>query len=170
MFYEGCTIEEIKAFRALDSKPFDFGEGLIYPSDIMGSEDAYYEMDLQEAEEDDLYIKEYLNCLKGQIKERPNKYLRKRKHKKAQFKKIDVYTIKRCFMSEYDYVYGYSKTYPYIFAYTNDKGIFYIKRFYKAKRIKFLKAYANRRVRHTMIQYGKGRTYCKEFDLWRNYD
>lgn len=27
MFYEGCTIEEIRAYRELESETFDFGEG-----------------------------------------------------------------------------------------------------------------------------------------------
>lgn len=193
MLYEGCTFQEIKAYRELDGQPFDFGEGLIYPSDTMGSEDTYYEMALQEAEEQRDY-RQYqsnmkaLNCLEGHFYEdchlcisnqcvfagniprRANAYLRKYYYKKKQFARIDVYRTRRCFMSEYDYVYGYSRTYPNLSAKLDDKGQFYVKKFYKAGRIKWLKKEAKRSVRRTKGSLPKGRSFCKIYDLWWNYD
>lgn len=53
MFYEGCTIDEIKAFRELESETFDFGEGFMKIEDSFGSEDVYYKLALQEK---DIYI------------------------------------------------------------------------------------------------------------------
>ena len=41
MFYEGCTIEEIKAFRELENEVFDFGEGPMEIEGLLGSEDVY---------------------------------------------------------------------------------------------------------------------------------
>lgn len=194
MFYEGCTLQEVKAYRELDGKPFDFGEGLIYPSNAMGSEDAYYEMTLQDEEADREY-KQYqenmraLNCPSGQwyedchlcysdvcpfsgrTKDRPNKYLRNRQHKKKQFKSLGpIEPIEEVWHHKYKFSCAYSNDGTNLYAYYDDKGQIYIKRLYKAKRIKWLKAYANRCVRRTKTQYGKGRTHCKEYDLWWNYD
>lgn len=48
--YEGCTTEEIRAYRALQNEPFDFGTGLI--TNENGGEEAYYEMHLECSEWD----------------------------------------------------------------------------------------------------------------------
>lgn len=192
MFYEGCTLEEIKAYRDLDGEPFDFGEGLIYPSNTLGSEDAYYEMDLQAYEEEayEQKYQEYIrasNCMSGRWYEdchrcysdkcvfagkqkgRPNKYLRNRHHRIRQLQKIDVVYQPNEWRYK-KYFAGYSRSHSNLFANYNDNNVMYVYECYKAPRIKWLKAYANRCVRHTMTQYGKGRTHCKEFDLWWSYD
>jgi len=44
-------LAEIKAYRELDGQDFDFGTGIIINDMSFGSEDAYYEMDLQSLEE-----------------------------------------------------------------------------------------------------------------------
>lgn len=54
MFYEGCTAEEIEAYRDLESATFDFGEGNMKIEGWYGSEDAYYEMDIQNHYENQL--------------------------------------------------------------------------------------------------------------------
>jgi len=48
--YEGCTREEIQAYRELQNEHFDFGTGLIVPEN--GGEEAYYEMALESSEWD----------------------------------------------------------------------------------------------------------------------
>lgn len=77
---------EIRAYRALQSAPFDFGTGIIYYDDTYGSEDAYYEMYEQELEDylDGLIWKRRFNynhpdnIPKKKFKKRLNKYLRKK--------------------------------------------------------------------------------------------
>ena len=54
LFYEGCTVEEIEAYRDLESATFDFGEGSMKIEGWYGSEDAYYEMDIQNHYENQL--------------------------------------------------------------------------------------------------------------------
>ena len=51
MFYEGCTIEEVKAYRQLENETFNFGEGDMKMSRMYGSEDVYYKMDIQNYED-----------------------------------------------------------------------------------------------------------------------
>ena len=65
MFYEGCTIDEIRAFRELEGEAFDFGEGLMDMKNAE-SEDAYYEMCLPEESRYDEYNYEY-NYRKNRI-------------------------------------------------------------------------------------------------------
>ena len=45
MFYEGCTTEEIRAYRELEGQIFDFGQGKMK---MKSSEDIYYKMCLLE--------------------------------------------------------------------------------------------------------------------------
>ena len=47
LFYEGCTIEEILAYRELESESFNFGEGDMKMEGLLGSEDVYYRIHLQ---------------------------------------------------------------------------------------------------------------------------
>lgn len=47
-YYEGCTLKEIMAFRNLESEIFDFGQGPMKMEGLLGSEDAYYEMAIQD--------------------------------------------------------------------------------------------------------------------------
>lgn len=58
-YYEGCTIDEIRAFRELEGESFDFGEGLMDMKNAKYSEDAYYEMCLPEESGYDEYDYEY---------------------------------------------------------------------------------------------------------------
>lgn len=46
-YYEGCTLQEVMAFRELESEVFDFGQGDMKIESLLGSEDAYYEMAIQ---------------------------------------------------------------------------------------------------------------------------
>lgn len=47
-YYECCNIWEILAYRDLESEVFDFGEGPMSIEGLHGSEDAYYEMAIQD--------------------------------------------------------------------------------------------------------------------------
>lgn len=44
-------LNEIKTWRELDGESFDFGSGEIPNEMLLGSEDSYYEMDIQSLEE-----------------------------------------------------------------------------------------------------------------------
>lgn len=59
MFYEGCTIDEIRAFRELEGEVFDFGEGEMKIDGWYGSEDAYYEICLPEESGYNFEMEEY---------------------------------------------------------------------------------------------------------------
>lgn len=93
MFYEGCTLAEIKAYRELENETFDFGNGPMKMEHTLGSEDAYYEMDIQEHEDaietarleylDDLENRDY-NVEKPKRINRRNKRKDKIKNKKLQ--------------------------------------------------------------------------------------
>lgn len=193
--YRDCTYQEIQAYRELDGVPFDFGTGMIYPSNTMGSEDAYLSMAINEFETE-YYYKQYqdnmnaLNCPSRQHyedchlccseecifagfltqKKRPNKYYRKRHNIRKMFRTIhEVEPYEKWWHNGWGACCGWSHYYP-AFAYYDDKKQIYVQRSYKASRIKWLKAYSNRRVRRTIHQYGKGHNYKKEFDLWWQYD
>ena len=51
MFYEGCTIDEIRAYRELEDETFNFGEGDMRIEGWYGFEDVYYKMCLPEESE-----------------------------------------------------------------------------------------------------------------------
>ena len=107
MFYEGCTIEEIRAFRELESEAFDFGEGEMRIEGLLGSEDAYYEMCLPEECGSDTYVYKKPKP-KSNNKTRLNRHKRKRicKNKLDKLENVqwwavsDVGTHKyRCYLS-----------------------------------------------------------------------
>lgn len=111
MFYEGCTVDEIRAYRDLESESFDFGEGLMDMRDAKYSEDAYYEMCLPEECGFDEYDYEYnyhKDKPKPKFKYKTNRYYEKQKYKQRLEKLshirwwavADMGTHKnRCYMS-----------------------------------------------------------------------
>lgn len=74
-------LKEIEAYRALDGLDFDFGTGLIVNEMSYGSEDAYYEMDIQDLEEIIEYWDDYNIPVKKKRKKRTHKYHLKQKEK-----------------------------------------------------------------------------------------
>lgn len=76
-------LKEIEAYRELDGEDFDFGTGLIKNEMRQGSEDAYYEIDLQNLK-DTIIFWEFNNKPElGPIKKiRPNHYFLKMIDKK----------------------------------------------------------------------------------------
>ncbi|MCK2000592.1 hypothetical protein MZM54_04185 [[Brevibacterium] frigoritolerans] len=74
-------LNEIEAYRALDGLDFDFGTGLIVNEMSYGSEDAYYEMDIQSLEEIiEFWDEEHIPVIRKR-KERTHKRYLKQKHK-----------------------------------------------------------------------------------------
>ena len=84
MFYEGCTLDEIRAYRELESETFDFGEGNMKIEGIYGSEDAYYEMSLPE----ECYCSESLENTNNRRRKRR---VRLNRHFKKKIDKIKPY-------------------------------------------------------------------------------
>lgn len=85
MFYEGCTIDEIRAYRESESETFDFGAGEMKMDGWYGSEDAYYEMCLPEESGTNLEMEEYYHSKpnpKIKHKNRLHKYYRNQIDKK----------------------------------------------------------------------------------------
>ena len=78
MFYEECTLNEIRAQRNLESEIFDFGEGEMEIEGWYGSEDAYLSMSLPEYYD----YPEYYNSINSEDKykkqkQRLNRYAKK---------------------------------------------------------------------------------------------
>lgn len=84
-YYEGCTLEEILAFRELESQVFDFGEGSMKMEGLLGSEDAYYEMALETFDD---YNDLDLDCPDELIKPKHNHHYMKQKCKR-KLEKLD---------------------------------------------------------------------------------
>lgn len=106
-FYDGCTLDEIRAFRKLESEVFDFGKGRMRMDGWYGSEDAYYEMCLPE-ECGYIEYKTYKKPKKSKKKVRLNKYARKQidKRKLNKLHTITWWGVwnkgkykKRCYLS-----------------------------------------------------------------------
>lgn len=144
MLYEECTLEEVLAYRELENKCFDFGEGLMSPSSGSQSEDAYYEMRIQWEEELQLEQEyNHLNCKpKPKVKVRPNQYARKQICK-AKLNKLHDEG-------------GWWTVW--------DKGTHKI-RHYISPRAKHYKKYSNKKVRKTK-NIGNYGDYRKVYDFW----
>jgi hypothetical protein len=137
-------LKEIEAYRSLDGLPFDFGTGLIPNEMSLGSEDAYYEMDIQNLEG----IIEYWDYVDDTKK--------RRKYKDKLFKyykrKIDQKKL--------------SKLYNETWWAVQDCGE-YKKRCYIGSRTTFLKKYSNKIVRRYVNEVSvKGNGYRRLFDYW----
>lgn len=147
MIYEGCTLEEIKAFRALENGIFDFGEGPMKMEGLLGSEDAYYEMDIQSLEEDReqafLDYMDYLNTKEGTIEipkriNRKNKKYDKERNKKLN--KIGAWWI------------------------ISDRGT-HLTRIYRGSRSGYIKQRSNKSVRKAKNLDSRG-GYRKAYNFW----
>lgn len=137
--YEGCTVNEVLAFRELEKEVFDFGEGPMKIEGLLGSEDAYYEMYLQ------VYFHAYNNRDSYNVKVENNKYRRlqigREKTNKLN-KECSWYVIRKC------------------------DG--YLKRDYRGKRSGYLKKEANKKVRKYKGPINNGGAYKKIYPFWYN--
>lgn len=144
MFYEGCTIDEIRAFRELEGESFDFGEGLMDMRNAL-SEDAYYEMCLPEecGYIEDGYEHNYYNP-KSKQKYKLNKYYKKQIDK---FKLEKLYNIRWWAVSDME---------------THKR------RCYLSDRRKVAKKMSDRKVRKYKCNISNGGNYRKLHDYWWN--
>lgn len=144
IFYEECTFEEILAYRELENEYFDFGEGLMRASDGKYSEDAYYEMRIQQEEE--LRLEQKYNYVKYEhrpkMKVRPNQYARKQICKA----KLNRLHDEGSWWTVWD------------------KGTHKV-RCYISPRAKHHKKYSNKKVRKTQ-SVGNHGNYRKVYDYW----
>ena len=134
-------LKEIEAYRRLDGQDFDFGTGVIKNEMLQGSEDAYYEMDIQLLEEIIKYW-DYETYKNKKKKNKLNRYSNKMidKKKLKMLKKINGSLV-----SDY-------------------KG--YLTRNYRGKRSKFLKQVGNKKVRKYNSKLSSGGADRKIFDYW----
>lgn len=139
-------LNEINAYRELDGQDFDFGTGLIINEMSFGSEDAYYEMDLQAIEE----IIEYWGC-EFDIPKRKNIVKRDRQYRRY-VKQKEKKRIKH--LSEISWMNVINR---------GD----WQQRCYRGKRSKHLKSQSHRRVRKYKDKISsKGNMSNKIFDFW----
>ena len=139
MFYEECTLNEIRAYRNLESEIFDFGEGEMEIEGWYGSEDAYLSMSLPEYYD----YPEYYNSINSEDKYKKQKQRLNRYAKKQ----IDKEKLK--------------KLYPLVNNRDN-----YLYRCYRGSRSKYLKKLSNKKVRKSKGLSGKSNIYRKVFDYW----
>lgn len=146
---------EIRAYRTLQSAPFDFGAGIIYCDGIYGSEDAYYEMEEQELE-DYLYgligekrfnYNHSDNIPKKKLRKRLNKYLRK---------KITLQKYKKLSKSLRHSWYG---------IYYSEEKQRYIRIYFSGSR-KVIRKESEKKVRRINDFKFKGSNFKKVYDFW----
>ena len=152
MFYEGCTIEEVKTYRQLENEVFNFGEDNMKMEGWYGSEDTYYKMDIQNHEayiSEKQYYKDYIvpqmELMECDIanKKRLNRYDRKKitKQKLLELDKIPYYGI------------------------TWNKGEYIVKMYLGRGMItSFYKRVSNKKVRRFKGNIPKGNWYRRLFD------
>lgn len=137
-------LNEIKAYRSLDGLDFDFGTGLIVNDSSYGSEDAYYEMDIQNLEDTTEHWDEYIG---------KSKYSKK-KFRLHKYHKLEIDKRKLITLSKVSWVY------------TRNCNT-HLKRCYIGRRTSYLKKYSNRIVRKSAYDMSvKGNVYRRLFDYW----
>jgi hypothetical protein len=143
MFYEECTLEEILAYRELEKETFDFGEGPMRIEGWYGSEDAYYEMFLENQKKEK--VEKITEKITEKQKSRKNK---RRKRRKDSRRKNNLDRLK--------------KAYPW--------GVLdmetYKKRIYYSSRKKVAKRNSNKKVRKYRGAINDGSHYKKIYDYW----
>lgn len=144
-------LKEVRAYRNLQSKGFDFGTGLI-TNDSNESEDAYYEMeeqDILDCIENIQYImREYNEEIINKKSRRYNRYNRKRIREKK--------------LRDLEEKGAYATT-----TKESEEGKEYLTRFYLSGRKTFAKKQSNkviRKSRNNFSLYGGG--YRKKYDYW----
>jgi hypothetical protein len=134
---------ELKAYRSLDGQSFDFGTGLIINEMSYGSEDAYYEMEIQVLEEL-IGNWETASC--------SNKRKRKDKKHKRDYEKREKIRIKK--LSKYNWM-------------LVRKRDGWYQRTYRGKASSYLKRLSNKKIRRFKgCLPKKGNFHHKIFDFW----
>ncbi len=148
-------LQEIKTYRELESQEFNFN-GIVLKNTNeynLGSEDAYYEMDIQSLEE----ILEYWD-----YNNKPKKHNKKPKIKLNKYAKKQITKDKLLKLQKYG---KWWTTYKQ----TNEEGKFYIVRCYignhKNSRTTYHKKKSNKKVRKYR-EILKGNNYRKIYDYW----
>lgn len=142
---------EVRAYRELQSEPFDFGTGLI-ENDSKFSEDAYYKMEENE-------ILEKLRDLE-EGKTKKNKQVNNKKIKNKRKYYLDKKAEKR--MKKLHEI-GVYQVYE---AINEDTGEKYMDKFYLSGRKGFAKRQSNKKVRKSNNFPLKGGGYRKVYDYW----
>ncbi len=137
---------EVRAYRALQNEPFDFGTGII-KNNSNNSEDAYYEMQEQEIIEEINRI-EATKIEKERELQKRNRYYSDKKAKN-RLKKL--------------YEQGVYSVYK---AKNKDTGKEYLYKFYLSGRKKMAKKQTNKKVRNKNNFPLKGAGYRKVYDYW----
>ena len=146
-------LQEIQAYRELDSAEFNFNGVILRNTGEynLGSEDAYYEMDIEALEEALLLHSEdfqrklkYINKRNKKYKSRLNKYGRK-KITQSKLKKLNQCTW-------------------WVTYYNENEG--YYERCYVSGRKRYAKYCSKRKVRHRNDFALKGNGYRKVYDYW----
>ncbi len=137
-FYDGCTLDEIRAFRKLESEVFDFGKGRMRMDGWYGSEDAYYEMCLPEE----------CGYIEYKTYEKPKKKIRLHQYYRNQIDKKKL-----------------NKLYNITWWAVWNKGE-YKKRCYLSRRRKWAKKRTNTKIRNYKDYIGNGGEYRKHHEYW----
>lgn len=145
MFYEGCTIDEIRAYRDLESEVFDFGEGEMRIEGWYGSEDAYYEMCLpEESGWDEYYYEHFYHKYKPKpkLKYKASRYCKKQKYKQRLEKLCHIRWWAVTDMNTHK------------------------RRCYMSGRRKYARKQSNKKVRNYKSGISNGGNYRKVYDFW----
>lgn len=137
-------LNEIIAYRELDGEDFDFGTGLIKNDMSLGSEDAYYEMDMCTLENIIInwdFNQEAKHRKKHEQKPHKRHYQKREKDRVSRLSKISwIKVIER-------------------------EG--WQQRCYRGKRSRYLKRQSNKKIRRYKGKLPpKGSTHYKIFDFW----
>lgn len=133
---------EINAYATLDGEDFDFGTGVINNDMSYGSEDAYYEMELQDLAE----IIEYWEDEKPKKKSKRKQRRDRRSMKQKENQRME-------FLKEIHWG-----------VVTDMNG--FNQRIYRGKRSRYLKKKSNKQVRKYKDKIASGAGYRKVFDFW----
>lgn len=166
--------DEINAWVELENEEFDFGEGLMRIEGWYGSEDAYYEMDLESLEThffNPYYVSKWdvdrnheywdMDHMNSDSRFFIDKKLHKSHYKKREQKHLD-YLFKVNFWSAgwsnwgRDAVTGRSEK--------REPG--YYKKYYAPPRAKYLRKVSNKQVRRYKKGIKNGAMYRRIFDYW----
>lgn len=150
MFYEGCTYEEIEAFRELENEEFDFGEGPMRMEGLLGSEDVYYKMALQSFRESKME-KDYEDFINYREDRNINEIEYSKRNVNLANKRKQKRKLKRL----------------------NEEGHWsivvdmetHLARVYRGQRSKYIKKRSNKKVRKSK-NLTSGNDYRKAFNFW----
>lgn len=144
--YNECTLEEVLAYRELEGEVFDFGEGPMRIDGLLGSEDVYYKMFINNHmdDSDEIMYKVESDEKQKRRKSRLNKY----KRNKIDKRKIEKLRKEGAF-------YTVSHYRPYL-------------RLYRGKRSRYLKKESNKIVRRYYKSISNGGSYRKTYPFWHN--